>query len=161
MKKLSFLNKLRKENKLELVEPSPEICESYIAKAQDCLKSAKLLMQNNLYENSVSMSYYAMYNMLVALLFKVGVKCENHTGSVLLLKKLFNNHELYDLIFSAKKERIDKQYYVTSKKYKLTETAAKNLIADAETFLVEIRLVIINIKNVELLNLRKQFGGIL
>lgn len=62
MRKLGFWSKLKKEGKLQLVEPSEEICESYIEKSDNCLKSAKLLLQHSLYENSISMSYYAMYN---------------------------------------------------------------------------------------------------
>jgi hypothetical protein len=62
--KNNFLNKLKKEGKFELVDPSESICESYSEKSANCLKSAKLLLQNNIYENSVSRSYYAMYNLL-------------------------------------------------------------------------------------------------
>ena len=99
-----FLNKLKKEKKLELVESSEDICNSCADKSTNCLKSAKLLLQNNLYENSVRMSYYAMYNQLTALLFRTGIKCENHAGSILLLKLLFNKEELFKLISDAKKE---------------------------------------------------------
>jgi len=95
MKKSSFLNRLKKEGKLTLVEPSEEICNSYLEKADNCLKSAKLLLQNNLYENSVSMSYYAMYNSLTSLFFKIGIKCENHSGSILIFKNY-----LTELIYS-------------------------------------------------------------
>src|SRR3989344_6615258 len=116
MRKLSFLSKLKKEGKLELVEPSEEICKSYIEKADNCLKSAKLLLQNSLYENSVSMSYYAMYNSLTALLFKIGMKCENHAGSIVLFKELLGRADLFKIISFAKEDRIDKQYYVTSEK---------------------------------------------
>mgnify|MGYP001563918970 CR=1 FL=1 len=89
MIKPSFLDKLKKEGKLELVEPSEEMCSSYLEKSDNCLKSARLLFQNNLYENSISMAYYTMYNSLSALFFKIGIKCENHAGSILLFKKLF------------------------------------------------------------------------
>ncbi len=44
--KNKFLNKLNKEEKLEAVEPSKDICDSYSEKSSDCLKSAKLLLQN-------------------------------------------------------------------------------------------------------------------
>jgi len=161
MKKLSFLGKLKRENKLELIEPSDEICESYIAKSKDCLKSAKLLVQNNLYENSISMAYYSMYNMLTALLFKIGIKCENHAGAIILLKKLFEEDNLFKTISSAKKERIDKQYYVTSKEYKLTNVVAQDMIADTENFLVEVRLLMTNFKSSEIVNLREKFRGVL
>ena len=98
MTRNNFLNKLKIEEKLELVEPSEEICNSYSEKSANCLKSAKLLLQNNLYENSISMSYYAAYNLLIALLFRVGIKCENHSGSILLLKLVFKENELFKFI---------------------------------------------------------------
>jgi len=43
MKKQNFLNKLRKEGKLELVESSDEMRLSYLQKAENCFKSAKIL----------------------------------------------------------------------------------------------------------------------
>lgn len=93
------------------------------------------------------MSYYAMYNLLIALLFRVGIKCENHSGSILLLKLLFENDELFKLISEAKKERIDKQYYVTTDKDDITKEIAEELLNDAEDFILKMKLVIKNITN--------------
>jgi len=93
MKKNNFLSKIKKEEKLELVDSSNEICSSYLEKADNCLASARLLFENNLYENSVSMSYYAMYNSLTALLFRLGIKSENHSGSILLLNLLLDKKD--------------------------------------------------------------------
>lgn len=146
MRKPGFLVKLKKEGKLELVEPSEDICSSYLEKADKCLKSAKLLLQNDLYENSVSMSYYAMYNSLTALLFKTGIKCKDHSGSIILLKKVFGETRLYKSISSAKKERIDKQYYVTSKQdFVLTKSSAVDMLEKAEDFLVKMKLIMNNL----------------
>ncbi|MEK6863355.1 MAG: HEPN domain-containing protein [Nanoarchaeota archaeon] len=142
-----FLNKLKKEEKLGLVEPSEDICVSYSDKSANCLKSAKLLLQNNLYENSVGMSYYAMYNQLTALLFRAGVKCENHAGSILLLKLLFGKEELFEIISDAKKERIDKQYYVTTEKDEITKDIADELFGSAEDFVLKIKVVIKNLNS--------------
>lgn len=147
MKKNNFLSKLQKEEKLKLAEPSEEICESYLGKSAGCLQSAKLLLQNDLYENSISMSYYAMYNLLLALLFRAGIKCENHGGSILLLKLLFDEKELYKLVSDAKKERIDKQYYVTTEKDEATKESAQELFEDAGDFVLKMRLVIKNLDN--------------
>ena len=61
-----FLKKLNKENKLVLVKPNKNISDSYIIKADNCLKSASLLLKNELLKNSISSSYYAMYNSLQA-----------------------------------------------------------------------------------------------
>lgn len=158
MKKSSFLNKLKNEDKLRLVEPSEEMCSSYLEKSDNCLKSARLLFQNNLYENSISMAYYTMYNSLSALFFKIGIKCENHAGSILLFKKLFMKIDLFKIISFAKEERIDKQYYVTSKtNFVLTKESAQDMIEKAERFLVQIKLIIKNIRNEEVENLRKKF----
>ncbi|MBI2543217.1 MAG: HEPN domain-containing protein [Candidatus Aenigmarchaeota archaeon] len=155
------MNKLKKEGKLELVEPSEEICKSYLEKADNCLKSAKLLLRYNLYENSISMSYYTMYNSLTSLLFKTGIKCENHAGSIVLLKKLFGRVDLFKIISFAKEERIDKQYYVTSEKnFVLTKESAEDMVAKAENFLVKMKLVIAELKNEQTEKLRKEFENI-
>lgn len=145
-----------------LVEPSDEICDSYLEKAGNCLKSAKILLQNNLYENSLSMSYYVMYNSLAALLFKIGIKCENHSGSILLFKKLFDRSDLFKIISFAKKERIDKQYYVVSKEdFLLTKGSAQDVFTKAENFIVQMKLILENLKNEELKQLRKKFERII
>jgi uncharacterized protein (UPF0332 family) len=142
MRKPGFLAKLDGEGRLELVEPSDDICESYKRKSDDCLKSARLLHRNGLHENSVSMSYYAMYNCLTALLYKAGIKCENHSGSMLMLKEIFREHDLCRSIKSAKRERIDKQYYVTSGRGSPVKKSAGILIQDAEKFTLGIKVII-------------------
>jgi len=158
MKKQNFLAKLKKEGKLELVNPSDEICLSYLEKAENCLRSARLLLSNRLYENSVSMSYYAMYNSLTALLFKTGIKCENHSGSIILLNRLFGEAFLFKIISFAKEERIDKQYYVSSKEdFRLTEESAEDMLEKAESFLVDMKLVISRINNEDIESARKKF----
>lgn len=151
MRKSNFLHKLYKEEKLRFVEPSEEICKSYLEKAENCLKAAGLLLKNALWENSVTMSYYAMYNGLLALLFRTGIKCENHSGSIILLRDLFNQRELYDTLSFAKKERVDKQYYVT---FELTKESAQDLLSKSEDFLIKIKQVIMNLRNEEIEQLR-------
>ena len=158
--KNKFLNKLKMERKVELVEPSEDICTSYSEKSANCLKSAKLLLQNNLYENSIGMSYYAMYNLLLALLFRTGIKCENHGGSILLLKLLFGEDDLYKLISNVKKERIDKQYYVTTEKDEITKEIADELFNNAEYFVLKIKVVIKNLNNDSIEEVRKKFETI-
>jgi len=158
MKESNFLNNLRKEDKLQLVEPSEDICSSYLEKADNCLKSAKLLLPNNLYENSISMAYYTMYNSLTALLFKAGIKCENHSGSIILFKNLFNKLDLFKIISFAKKERIDKQYYVsTEKNLNLTKESAEDMLEKAENFLIHVKLLIKDLNNENINKIRSRF----
>jgi len=87
------------------------------------------LFDNGRFEESVSLAYYSMYNILLALLFRVGIKSENHSGSIVLLKEVFDidNSDL----FFAKRERIDKQYYVD---FKVVEKDAEELLRVAGNF---------------------------
>src|SRR3989338_4876422 len=79
------------------------------------------------------------------------IKCENHSGAILLLKFLFKNNELFTVISKAKEERIDKQYYVKSKQMAaLTENSTKELFISAESFPIDIKQVIINLKKDEI-----------
>src|SRR3989344_6674476 len=133
MKKVNFLTKLMKENKLKLVEPSEKIKDSYIKKSESNIASSKILLNNGRLEESVSLAYYSMYNITTALLFKVGIKCENHTGVIILLKELFNIDNS-DITF-AKKERIDKQYYTD---FYITKNEVGEAIRIAENFNKEV-----------------------
>ena len=129
MKKINFLIRLKKEGKISIIDPTDEIKESYVRKSANSLKSAKILLENGQIEDAVPMAYYSMYNMLTALLYKVGIKCENHSASITILKELFGI-ENSKIIF-AKKERVDKQYYVD---FKITKEEVGNMIKSAEQF---------------------------
>lgn len=114
---------------MKLVSPSIAIKQSYLEKSESNLSSAKLLSANEKLEESVTMAYYSMYNSVQALLYVVGIKCQNHTASIILLKELFalDNTEILD----AKKERIDKQYYVG---FKIAKAEVIELTKTAEQF---------------------------
>ena len=129
MKKINFLIRLKEEEKLFIIDPSEEVKESYIKKSASSLKSVEILLGNGQIEDAVPMAYYSMYNMLTAILYKVGIKCENHSASIIILKELFGI-ENSKIIF-AKKERVDKQYYVD---FKITKEEVENMINSAEQF---------------------------
>ncbi|NQU79754.1 HEPN domain-containing protein [Candidatus Woesearchaeota archaeon] len=129
MKQSVFLVKLAKEGKLELVEPSENIKKAYIKKSESYHQSSKILLDAQHYEESVSMAYYSMYHMLTALLFSIGIKCENHSAAIILLKLLFGQDN--EQISFAKKERVDKQYYVD---FKIKGGDVEQLITTAEHF---------------------------
>ena len=158
MTELTFLKKLKRKGIIELVEPSEEMKSSYLIKAENCLKSAKILFQSQLYENSTSEAYYCMYNSLLSLLFKIGVKSENHSASIILFDKLFENKDLVKVISWAKEERIDKQYYVeTQQIIKVTKESCNEMILKAEDFLVKIKLFISEAGNEKISSARDSF----
>jgi uncharacterized protein (UPF0332 family) len=107
MKKRNLSNQLHKEGKLLLVEPSDDIKDAYLKKSESGLSSAKILLEKEKLEESVSLAYYSMYYITLALFLKTGIKCENHSATIILLKRIFgidNSH-----ISFAKRERVDKQ----------------------------------------------------
>jgi uncharacterized protein (UPF0332 family) len=127
------LKKLHKDKALQLVAPSDEIKTAYIRKSESFLTSARLLLDNDRFEESVSMAYYSMYYSVLALFFVTGIKCENHTAAIILLDDLFGIDS--SVIESAKTERIDKQYYVTSAPVR---DEVVDLIKAAESFDAEL-----------------------
>jgi uncharacterized protein (UPF0332 family) len=160
--KKSFIRDLVKEGKLKIVDPSIEISQSYIIKSQNSLMSSKLLYRNNLFEDSISMSYFSMYNLLTSLLFRIGIKSENHNFSIFLLKTIFFREDLFSIISNAKRERINKQYYVDANlSRKSSLEVAKRLILDTEDFNLLIRDLISDLSNSKILELRNKFKALL
>ena len=150
----TFLNKLKRENKLQLVEPSNEISSSYQRKADNCLKSAKILARENLNENSITEAYYSMYNISLSLFFKCGIKCENHSAAILLLKDIFSLTKLSNDLAEAKKERIDKQYYTD---FRITKKEVEQGILNAEKFNGDLKAFISELKKSDIDIYRNKF----
>ena len=162
MKELTFLKKLKRKGIIGLVEPSEEMKSSYLIKSENCLKSAKILFQSQLYENSTSEAYYCMYNSLLSLLFKIGIKSENHSASIILFDRLFGDKDLVKIISWAKRERIDKQYYVeTQQIVKVNKESCNEMITKAEDFLVKMNLIISELSNEKISSARNAFVELL
>lgn len=152
MKKLVFLNKLKKQGKIGLVEPSEEMKKSYIQKSESNLISSKILLENKKLEESVGLAYYSMYHLLTALLCKAGIKSENHSASIILLKDIFDQDNT-DVIY-AKTERLDKQYYVD---FSITHEDVQDTIRKAEIFNSKIFDFLSKLSAESIENYRKRF----
>lgn len=133
MRKQGFLNKLHHEGKIQIVEPSFQVQEAYRKKSESYLASAKILFENGRLEETVSMAYYSMYYMVLALLFATGIKCENHSGAIILLENLYGIDNTR--IAAAKRERIDKQYYVD---FAITVEDVRDSIEETEAFYADL-----------------------
>lgn len=151
MKKIKFLIKLNEEGKLNITEPSVEIADSYAQKSDSHLESAKILLKSNKLEESVSMAYYSMYHILLSLLFRCGIKSENHAASILLLNELFKEDNLAKEISFGKKERIDKQYYTD---FRLSRLDCDDMMKRAEGFITGLKIIIKNLNEEKILKLR-------
>lgn len=129
MQNVRFLIKLKQKRKLELIAPNEEVKESYLKKSDSNLISSKILLENNKLEEAVSLAYYSAYNLLLSLLFRTGIKSENHYASIILLKEIFDLSN--DFLLSARKERIRVQYYVD---FNITKNGILELISKIEEF---------------------------
>jgi uncharacterized protein (UPF0332 family) len=110
--KQGFLKKLYNDKDLQLVAPNDVVKVAYLKKSDSFLASARLLRDNERFEESVSLTYYSMYYSVLALFFATGIKCENHSAAIILIDEIFGIDN--SAIKSAKSERIDKQYYVAT-----------------------------------------------
>lgn len=148
----TFIKKLVKEKKIKTTEPSDEVSESYLRKSEKSLLSAKTLLEIENYDDATALTYYSMYYSSLSLLYKCGIKSENHTGTIILLKELFNidNTE----IKKAKKERVDKQYYVD---FAATKKDVEEGIRIAEEFNSTIKHKIDTLKETEKDMIQKEF----
>ena len=129
MRRINFLVKLAEEGQLKIVEPSENVKLAYIDKSRSSLRSTTILVENDQIGDAVPLAYYSMYYMLTALLYKVGIKCENHAAAIILLKELFHTDDAK--IRFAKNERVDKQYYVD---FKITKQDVIEMIKIAKDF---------------------------
>jgi len=151
-----FLSKMAKQEKLKLVSKSDNVSKSYLEKSKSNFESSRILLRNDKLEEAVSFVYYSMYNLVMALFYKVGIKSENHASSIFLLKEVFGFDN--NLIKEAKTERIDKQYYVG---FKVSKKEVEESLKIAEEFNRELKGFISGLGNKEILNYRNKFEEML
>lgn len=137
---------------IQPVEPSVNLTKSYLGKSDESLSSSKILYKNKQYNDSIALSYFSMYNSLLALLFSCGIKSENHNASIFLLEEIFeiDNSE----IKIAKIERKDKQYYPS---FSTNEKEVANAIKSAEKFNSELADFIDKLTNDKKKNIKLNF----
>lgn len=97
---------------IELVEPSGNLREAYLLKAD---KTLEVLQATKIRDWQLTTAYYAMYHGLYSLLMKIGIKCEIHTCTIEFAKRFLKQHftaEDFILLDKAFRARNDAQYYV-------------------------------------------------
>lgn len=147
-----FIKKLCKEQTIKLTEPSFEVCQSYQEKSRKSLLSAKTLLTIENFDDATALTYYSMYYMSLGLLYKTGIKSENHMGTILLLAELFQID--IENMKQAKKDGVDKQYYTD---FEATKKDVDEGITLAQEFNAEIKVIIDTMQQSELQSKKEQF----
>ena len=57
-----------------------KVISEYLKVAQEKLAAAKLLFENEMYDDAVSRAYYSAFHCAQALLLNEGLKAETHSG---------------------------------------------------------------------------------
>lgn len=146
---------------IKLVKPNENLCNAYLKKSNNALKSMYLNMGSKLYEWAVESAYYARYYSIYALLQKIGIKSEIHDCSIMLIKYLFQNKislKLTEELEKAKEQRIDLVYYTDKN---IPEKEIEDNTNSVSNFLLEIEKIISELQLEEINSLRKNLNKIL
>ncbi|MBM3303759.1 MAG: HEPN domain-containing protein [Candidatus Aenigmarchaeota archaeon] len=104
----------RKKDGIRMVSPSDNLCDAYLKKANDALRSMRLNLADGIMDWTVDTAYYARYHAVYALLQKCGIKSEIHDCSIaaawLLFREKMGEGMLRELE-NAKQQRINLTYY--------------------------------------------------
>ncbi|MBI5001978.1 HEPN domain-containing protein [Candidatus Woesearchaeota archaeon] len=117
---------------LKIEEPSERLAKSYLEEAKASLKRAeKNFADGDLLWTTVVI-YYAEYYALYSFLQRIGIKCENHTCSILATSILLGE-DVVNTINTHKNKRIDAQYYMRVDKQEEVAT----MLRDAKVFVIQ------------------------
>ena len=108
-KSLNWCFKLK--DGLKIVEPNERISKTYLEQAKSSLLRAEKDLNDKDFLWATVTIYYAEYYALYSFLQRIGVKCENHTCSILAVSVLLDE-ERTKTINQHKGKRIDAQYYM-------------------------------------------------
>ena len=128
MKNQNFLRKIKFQNQISLVEPNSEIKDSYLSDSESYFSSAKILFNLNKLKETTQLVYFSVYYSLLAILFRIGIKSENHLASVILLKEIFDIDN--EFILSLRKKRVATYY----PNFEIEKKILEKTINDAEEF---------------------------
>jgi len=147
-KKLEWCFKLK--DGLKIVEPNERLSKSYLEQAKSSLlRAEKDFNDNDLLWATVTI-YYAEYYALYSFLQRIGVKCENHTCSILTVTLLLGEDKT-KTINNHKDKRIDAQYYMKVEQ----ESKVKAMLQEAKIFISIFDELLSNINEENISSYRK------
>lgn len=142
-KKLAWCFKLKEG--LKIVETNENLSKSYLEQAKSSLlRAEKDLLDKDFLWATVTI-YYSEYYALYSFLQKIGIKCENHACSILIVTLLLGN-EKTKIINQHKDKRIDAQYYIKVDQ----EDKVKEMLKDAKIFVSEFDELVSNLSDEEI-----------
>jgi len=141
--KLSWCFKLK--DGLKIMEPNERLSKSYLEEAKLSLERAEKNFKDGDLLWATVVIYYAEYYALYSFLQRIGVKCENHSCSILAVTFLLGKNKT-QIINQHKDKRIDAQYYMKIGK----EKQVKQMLQEAKRFVSMFDEIVSNINEKEI-----------
>ena len=152
-KKLKWCFKIK--DGLKIVQPNDRLSRSYIEQAKSSLLRAKKNFEDkDLLWTTVAI-YYAEYYALYSFLQKIGVKCENHSCSILAVGLLLGEDKT-KTINEHKDKRIDAQYYMKVGQ----ENKVKAMLIEAQNFISIFDELVSNFSEKEIEEYREKLSSL-
>lgn len=143
-----------KKEGLKLSEPSSNLAEAYLKKAEGALESVSL---NIVKEWKIATAYYSLYFSLYSILSRIGVKCGIHSCTIefakMFLSEDFSSEEI-EFLEDSLKARIDSQYYVNQS---VPDEMLGKMIAYAPSFFAKCKSIIIRLSESRINKIRADF----
>lgn len=145
MKRQINFKKLARLKVVQIVEPSENMKIAYLEKVESSLLSSKILFKNKQFLDSLVLAYFSMYNSSLALLYRCGIKSENHNATISILNKVFGIDT--SGIEKIKEDRKNRQYYPS---FSVSEKDSLGVIKIVEEFNVKLKdfMSRINLKDI-------------
>jgi len=150
-KKLKWCFKIK--DGLKIVEPNERLSKSYLDQAKSSLlRAQKDFEDKDLLWTTVAI-YYAEYYALYSFLQRIGVKCENHSCSILAVGILLGEDKT-KVINEHKDKRIDAQYYMKVDQ----ENKVRIMITEAQNFISEFDELVFSLSDKEIKEYRDKIS---
>ncbi|MFH1590340.1 MAG: hypothetical protein ABIC95_00280 [archaeon] len=91
---------LNQKKGIELVEPSDNLREAYLIKAEEALETVKTSKSRDW---QLTTAYYTIYHGIYSLLMKLGIKCEIHLCTIEFTKRYLKS--VFLPVLSERSER--------------------------------------------------------
>lgn len=147
-KKLNWCFKLKEG--LKIVEPNERLSKSYLEQAKSSLSRAEKDLNDKDFLWATVAIYYSEYYALYSFLQRIGIKCENHTCSILTVDLLLGE-EKTKTINLHKGKRLDAQYYMKVDQ----EDKIRVMLKDAKIFVSQFDEIVSNLTEKEIKDYRE------
>jgi uncharacterized protein (UPF0332 family) len=149
-KKLNWCFRLKEGPKI--VESNERLSKSYLEQAKSSLLRAEKDLNDKDFLWATVAIYYAEYYALYSFLQRIGIKCENHSCSILAVSILLGDNRT-KTINSHKDKRIDAQYYMKVDQ----ENKIKIMLQEAKIFVSAFDEIVSSLTEDNIINYRNQF----